>query len=496
MTKRVLLGLPLALLCAYPAAVDAFAPPKSSALHVALTADRRQDVALFASPAATSNVVLAGKIAPALSKFALNSKMMSKIGAALKKQTNIVDLMFIAFVGWASQPVVRFVYEKFFEKWRKKDWDDTYMHHTWKVISEAARIASIVYAIDCLDIIMTEMGIKLAITYNFGSITASVAYTVWAAKKVAKWKQMYLKRAIRKSEGGNKQGRFFLFNRFGDVIISIVAILAISDKLHLSKSVAFGRFFALGSVGTLALSLAAKGIAEQFVGGLALSTTDKFFEGDMILVSRWDVLSLSCFIYEMWLDVCYVIATNNCSHLLPYNLFPHQLGDGTSGKVVRLGWMSIDLRKSDETIMRIPNSQISNQRITNLSRARLSQVTQTLRVKYTDAEKIPNLLTDIKSQVQQDCPKLITDGSRPCRVHFKEFRDDHIEIGVDFRFRVPVVGDGYHQNKEACNVAIAKAMNKNKLQFALPTAFNYELMLNDYDHFERDEYGEMDGTIN
>ena len=157
MTKRVLLGLPLALLCAYPAAVDAFAPPKSSALHVALTADRRQDVALFASPAATSNVVLAGKIAPALSKFALNSKMMSKIGAALKKQTNIVDLMFIALVGWASQPVVRFVYEKFFEKWRKKDWDDTYMHHTWKVISEAARIASIVYAIDCLDIILTEM---------------------------------------------------------------------------------------------------------------------------------------------------------------------------------------------------------------------------------------------------------------------------------------------------------------------------------------------------
>ena len=212
--------------------------------------------------------------------------MMSKIGAALKKQTNIVDLMFIAFVGWASQPVVRFVYEKFFEKWRKKDWDDTYMHHTWKLTSEAARIASIVYAIDCLDIILTEMGIKLAIKYNFGELTASIAYTVWAAKKVAKWKQMYLKRAIRKSEGGNKQGRFFLFNRFGDVVIGIVAILAISDKLHLSKSQAFGRFFALGSVGTLALSLAAKGIAEQFVGGLALSTTDKFFEGDMILVSQ------------------------------------------------------------------------------------------------------------------------------------------------------------------------------------------------------------------
>lgn len=150
--------------------------------------------------------------------------------------------------------------------------------------------------------------------------------------------------------------------------------------------------------------------------------------------------------------------------------------------------MSIDIRKSDETIIRIPNSQISNQRITNLSRARLSQVTQTLRVKYTDTEKIPKLLADIKQQVQEDCPKLITDGSRPCRVHLKEFRDDHIEIGVDFRFRVPVVGDEYHQNKEACNLAIAKAMQKNKVEFALPTAFSYEVMLNDYGHLEKGEH--------
>lgn len=172
------------------------------------------------------------------------------------------------------------------------------------------------------------------------------------------------------------------------------------------------------------------------------------------------------------------------------SLYLAQLGDGTSGQLFRVNWMNIDLRKSDETIVRIPNSQIANQRITNLSRARLSQVTQTLRVKYTDAEKIPKLLTDIKQQVQEDCPKLITDGSRPCRVHFNTFQEDHIEIGVDLRFRVPVVGDEYHQNKEACNLAIAKAMARNKMQFALPTAFNYEISLNDYGHLEKGKYAD------
>lgn len=309
MTKRIL--VPIALLCSCSAVgvvvvvVDAFAPPKSSPpltthrpiiiggekpaslpLQDTNPTQRRRNIALFATPTAKSNVALAGKIAPILSKVALNGKLMSKIGTALQRQTSIVDLIFIAFVGWCSQPVVRFVYEKFFESWRRKDWEITYLHHTWKLTSEAARIASIVYAVDCLHIILTECGFKIAKMYNYGEITASVAYTVWASKKIAKWKQLYLKRAIRKSEGGNKQGRFFLFNRFGDVVISITTILTIADRLRISKSAAFGRFFALGSVGTLALSLAAKDIAEQFVGGLALSTTDKFFEGDVILVSE------------------------------------------------------------------------------------------------------------------------------------------------------------------------------------------------------------------
>ena len=156
------------------------------------------------------------------------------------------------------------------------------------------------------------------------------------------------------------------------------------------------------------------------------------------------------------------------------------LGDGTSGKVKSIGWMSTEIRKGDETVIRIPNSQIASQRITNLSRANLSQVKQTLRFKYSDIDKIPQLLKDIKEQVEKDCPKLIIDGSRPCRIHWQEFSDDHIEVGVDFRFRIPVVGDAYHDNKQTCNLAIAKAMKKNEVEFAIPMAFNYEYSLNDY----------------
>ena len=156
------------------------------------------------------------------------------------------------------------------------------------------------------------------------------------------------------------------------------------------------------------------------------------------------------------------------------------LGDGTSGKVKNIGWMSTEIRRGDETIVRIPNAQVAPQRITNLSRTKLSQFKQTLRFKYSDIDKIPQLLRDIKAQVLADCPKLITDGSRPCRVHWSEFSDDHIEVGVDFRFRIPMIGDAYHENKEKCNLAIAKAMKKNDIEFAIPMSFSYEYSLNDY----------------
>lgn len=66
----------------------------------------------------------------------------------------------------------------------------------------------------------------------------------------------------------------------------------------------------------------------------------------------------------------------------------------------------------DELVVGIPNTQLSGQRVYNLSRTPRSQVKQELRISYDDAEKIPTLLQAIKEEIKKDCPKLITDGSR------------------------------------------------------------------------------------
>mmetsp|Transcript_34976 Transcript_34976/g.76507 ORF Transcript_34976/g.76507 Transcript_34976/m.76507 type:complete len:449 (+) Transcript_34976:251-1597(+) len=422
--------------------VRSFAPPATHLTPTTFGSTSRRPSHLEAAASDKNSLALAGKIAPLLSKFAIDGTKASKIGSAVKKSCNWVDLVVITVVGWCLEPTVRFMYEKLIEPWRKKDFDKTYLFYAWKLVSEASRIAAIVYAVDVLDVAFTALGVQFAEVHAFGDITASALYTAWIGRKLSNAKRNYLRHRIKQAEGGNKTGKFFLYNRIFDILITIGAALRIADAFQISKSNTFGRFFALGSVGTLVLSLASKGIAEQFVGGLALSTTDKFYDGDSIL-----------------------------------------LGDGTSGTVENIGWMSTEIRRGDETVVRIPNSQIASQRVTNLSRSRLSQVKQTLRFKYSDIDKIPQLQKDIRKQVQEDCPLLITDGSRPCRVHWKEFSDDHIEVGVDFRFRIPIIGNAYHDNKEKCNLAIAKAMKKNGVEFAIPTTFHYEYSLNDYGRF-------------
>jgi small-conductance mechanosensitive channel len=403
------------------------------------TSTSTSTTALTATPTTpTQNLAIAGKIIPFL-KFVFNRRMASKICLDLQKATSFFESITIASIGWFSEPFVRFVYEKWIKKWRKddKDFDQTYIYNIWKLTSEVAKIASIVYAVDCIEIALSSMRVGFALKYNLGDCLAAVLYTAWIGRKASVWKKSYIQYKIRKSGGMNKSGRFFLYNRISDVVISITTALYIADHLQISTSTAFTRFFALGGVGTLVLSLASKGIAEQFVGGLALSTTDKFFEGDAI-----------------------------------------QLGDGTSGAVIRTGWMSTDIRKSDETIIRVPNGQVAQQRVTNLSRTKLSQVTQTIRCKYSDIDKISQLVIDIKDEVRSDCPKLITDGTRPCRVHWHTFNDDHIEINVDFRFRIPLIGDPYHDNKQKCNIAIARAMKNNDVEFAIPTRNTYEYSVN------------------
>jgi hypothetical protein len=117
-------------------------------------------------------------------------------------------------------------------------------------------------------------------------------------------------------------------------------------------------------------------------------------------------------------------------------------------------------------MVNIPNTLLANQKISNLSRVVRSQIKQTLRFHYADADEIPALLETIKFEIQASCPKLITDGSRPFRVYWTDYKEDHLEVMVDTHHYTPILGDDYYETRQAVLLAIHRAVKQHNLQFA------------------------------
>jgi small-conductance mechanosensitive channel len=187
-------------------------------------------------------------------------------------------------------------------------------------------------------------------------------------------------------------------------------------------------------VGPLVFSLASKDLAENIVGGLVLQAWDAFDVGD---------------------DV--------------------KLGDGTEGTVKKIGLVETEIIGYDSINVRIPNAQLS-QRISNLSRIKRSRVKQPLRFKYSDLDKLPDVLKAIKKEIQADCPKLITVG-QPFQAVLTQYEPDHIQAVVNCHLKLPRTSESYNRQqmpiakavKERCRVWFYPFTTKQMTRVALTT---------------------------
>lgn len=115
----------------------------------------------------------------------------------------------------------------------------------------------------------------------------------------------------------------------------------------------------------------------------------------------------------------------------------------------------------------VPNADLAGEHVSNLSRIQRSQVKQMLRFEYKDVDKLPEVLEKIKEEIKVACPQLISDGSRPFRVHFTSYGPDHCEVRVNAHFDIKPVGDDYWNNRQAVLLAIQKAVKKHDMEFAI-----------------------------
>lgn len=95
----------------------------------------------------------------------------------------------------------------------------------------------------------------------------------------------------------------------------------------------------------------------------------------------------------------------------------------------------------------------------------MSSVQQQLLFKFTDADKMPQLMQDIKDEIVKACPEVITDGSRPFRAFWTGYGPAGLEVTVDAHFRIKLLGNPFWENRQNMLIAINKAVKKNKMEF-------------------------------
>ena len=362
---------------------------------------------------------LAGNFKPLIKRLIVSKAEATVLWKALKATTHWEDLALIVLVGWLSVPVMKFTYE---HSLSNKPFSRSKTFMFTDHLQQIARIAFLVYLVDILKIVCIGMGFDFCSMGAFPHAFAQSAYTLWAINRVTTAKKYLLRRYV--SVHPETYGRMQIINRLLDAAIYGVGLFIILNILQVEMGVAMHSFLAFGSVGTLAVGLASQGIAQQILHGLMLASSDRIYEGDKVRFSN-----------------------------------------GPSGTIHKLGWMETVLRGSDEIMVSIPNADLAQQHVSNLSRVCFSQVEQTLRFKYSDLDKLPNLLKSIKEEIKIACPAVITDGSRPFRAHWVDYGEDYLEVQVVAHFRIKPIGDEYWENRQRFLQAIDKAVKKNAVSF-------------------------------
>lgn len=386
----------------------------------------------------------AGKIAPVLSKLYITPEKATNIWLALKTVTEPADLIFIAFIGWLLLPLVQFPYEKLPLKLAQKEReeDDVIQSSPSKIqqkkkiklpfleskvyfythlLSEAARIAAFVYSMDCLAIAMETLGFHVQ---YFSKYAAKVTYTAWIFVRINALRKYLIKKAFRYSGPDEKRrrravARAKVVNRVLDITTWGLFLISLLDVLKVEAGMFLNSFFAVGGAGTLVLSFASKDVAMQFVNGILLQASDKVVEGDTV-----------------------------------------KFGNVIQGVVMRVGLLESLVKHDGELLTAVPNRDLANQRLTNLSRLKYAQVTQTLRFGFKDARLISEIIQEIRKEIRETCPHVVTNGTRPFRIFLSNYGDYALEVTVDVRMSIPPVGDQFFQGRQDVLLAINRALTR------------------------------------
>lgn len=404
--------------------------------------------------------VVAGRLGPVINRLLHIPNKLRPIRSALANAFFIGDVVVLGLVSWLTEPVA----EVYFA-WQDKDgenYQDTWLSRAASLISQLAKVSGIVYLSDMLSVVLNASGFQL--DARIQPMIAKAVYTLWVAWRLRNFKEFMLRRMIGHETDVLQEGKqnshkklAKVLGRVLDGVIAVWLILFLQDIFQISTGRGLTSVLTAGGTVGLIFSLASKDLAAGLINGLAIYSSHKFAKGDEIVLGDGAISGIvdKMGAFETLIKSKFRLRFNEKEYLgSTHNVF-------SASSRVYLGY--------DGIIVRIPNSQVAAQRVKNLSRTPTSQVKQTLWFSYDDIDSLPTVVEEIKKELIASCPKLITDGSRPFRVHWNEFKDDHLEILVNINFSIsPASGLEVMDNRQLVMQAIGRAVKNSGVEFAIP----------------------------
>lgn len=202
------------------------------------------------------------------------------------------------------------------------------------------------------------------------------------------------------------------------VVLAIVQIATIiSDKPVTSVIAGLG-------VGGIAIGLAAQDMIKNFFGSMMIFSDRPFELGDRVVI------------------------------------------DGYDGPVESVGFRSTQIRTLDGHIVTIPNGELANKSIQNVSKRPYIKRNFQIGVTYDTSKNRVQEAIDILKSILDNHQGM--DSERPARVYFTEFQDSALVIDVTYWF-TPADYYEFCEFNEQVNLKVLAEFNEAGIEFAFPT---------------------------
>ncbi len=205
------------------------------------------------------------------------------------------------------------------------------------------------------------------------------------------------------------------------VSIFITAVLTVLQTLGVSIQ----GLLAFGGVGGLAVGFAAKDILSNFFGGLMIYLDRPFAVGDWVRSPDRDI----------------------------------------EGTVEKIGWRLTIIRTFSQRPLYVPNSVIASIAVENPSRMRNRRIYETIGVRYDDAEKVADIVSDVRAMLETH-PEI--SDERTLIVNFNAFGASSLDFFV-YCFTKTTDWVTFHGIKQEILLKIQDIILEHGAEIAYPT---------------------------